>query len=111
MHLTDCVSMTARLGSARRPAARRRRRAKSHNKRSNNPSSSHLRTQPYTVLQAGNVPGRARQLPPARKCQAIARTTGNTGVARALRGGSARSSHRAISSTAQVDTQGDSVLP
>jgi hypothetical protein len=39
-----------------------------------------------------------------RKCQAIALTTGNAGVARSLRGGSARSSHRAISSTAQVET-------
>ena len=101
---TDCVSMMPRLGSGRLPAARRRRRATSHSRRSKNPNSSHLRNQPYTVRHAGKSPGRARQGPPTRKCQATALTTGRTGVAFPLRGGSARSSHRATSSTAQVDT-------
>jgi hypothetical protein len=41
-----------------------------------------------------------RQLPPTRRCQAIALTTGKVGVTRPLRGGSTRLSHRAISSTA-----------
>src|SRR3954452_21049317 len=39
-----------------------------------------------------------------RKCQAIARTTALEGVARPLRGGSARSSHRATCPTACSDT-------
>ena len=104
MHLTVCVSMTPRRGSALRPAARRRNRAMSHSRRSNIPKSSHLRNQPYTVRQAGKPRGSARQLPPTRMCHAIALTTERIGVARPLRGGSACSSHRAISSTAQTDT-------
>src|SRR4051812_7646710 len=39
-----------------------------------------------------------------RRCQVIARTTAAYGVARPLRGGSARSSHRAICPTAFNDT-------
>src|SRR3954454_2597953 len=58
----------------------------------------------YTVRHGGQPAGRARQGPPTRRCQAIAPTTRRTGVARPLRGGSARSSHAAISSTARAAT-------
>src|SRR4051812_10796454 len=104
MHLTACVSMMLRRGLALRPIARRRRRGTSSSKRSNSPSSSHLRNQPYTVRQGGPPGGSARHGPPMRRCQAIARTTAPYGVARPLRGGSARSSHRAIWPTACSDT-------
>ena len=53
---------------------------------------------------AASRPAGARQGPPTRRCQAIAPTTRRTGVARPLRGGSARSSHAAISSTAHAAT-------
>src|SRR3954454_5562985 len=58
----------------------------------------------YTVRQGRNVSGRARQLSPTRRCQAMARTTATYGVARPLRGGSTRSSHRATCATAFNDT-------
>src|SRR3954466_6650782 len=104
MHWTACVSMMLRRGAALRPIARRRRRATSSSKRSNSPCSSHLRNQPYTVRQGGPPGGSARHGPPMRKCHAIARTTAPYGVARPLRGGSARSSHRATCATAFNDT-------
>ena len=103
MRLTDCVSLMLRLSPGLRPAAWRRKQATSHRSRSKPPSASHLRNQPYTVRHAGQSAGEARQGPPTRTCQAIALTTGNTGVARPLRDGLARSSHRALSSTARLD--------
>ena len=66
--------------------------------------SSQRRNQPWTVRRGGQPAGRARQGPPTRRCHAIAPTTRRTGVARPLRGGSARSSHAAISSTARAAT-------
>src|SRR4051794_8595972 len=104
MHFTAWVSMMASVGPGRRPALRRRRRATSRSRASNRPRSSQRRNQPYTVRQAGKPVGRARQGPPTRKCQAIAPTTRRTGVARPLRGGSARSNQAAISSTAHAAT-------
>src|SRR3954464_2660953 len=58
----------------------------------------------YTVRQGGPPGGSARHGPPMRRCQAIARTTAPYGVARPRRGGSARSSQRAIWPTACSDT-------
>src|SRR4051812_34640366 len=104
MHLTACVSTMASVGPGRLPASRRRRRATSRSRASNRPSSSQRRNQPYTVRHGGQPAGRLRHGPPTRRCQAIAPTTRRTGVARPLRGGSARSSHPATSSTAHAVT-------
>src|SRR4051812_69556 len=104
MHFTACVSTMASVGPGRRPPLRRRRRATSRSRASNRPSSSQRRNQPYTVRHGGQPAGRARQGPPVRKCQATAPTTRRTGVARPLRGGSARSNHAATSSTAHAAT-------
>ena len=93
MHLTVWVSMIPSVGVERRPATRRRRIATSHIRRSNRPSPSQRRNQPYTVRHGGICDGKARHEPPTRRCQAIARTTASVGVAASLRGGSARSSH------------------
>src|SRR4051795_10582918 len=104
MHVTVCVSMIPRVGVERRPAARRRRTATSYIRRSNRPSESQRRNQPYTVRHGGRCDGKARQGPPTRRCQAIARTTASVGVAASLRGGSARSSQRATFFSAHCDT-------
>ena len=104
MHFTACVSMMASVGPGRLPPLRRRRRATSRSRASNRPSSSQRRNQPYTVRHGGQPAGRARQGPPTRRCQAIAPTTRRIGVARPLRGGSARSNHAATSSTAHAAT-------
>src|SRR5947209_7977583 len=104
MHLTVCVSMIPSVGVERRPAARRRRTATSRIRRSNRPSESQRRNQPYTVRHGGRCDGKARHGPPTRRCQAIARTTASVGVAASLRGGSARSSHRATFFSAHCDT-------
>ena len=81
MHLTVCVSMIPSVGLERRPAARRRSTATSHIRRSNRPSSSQRRNQPYTVRHGGRCDGKARHGPPTRRCQPIARTTASVGVA------------------------------
>src|SRR3978361_1299719 len=104
MHLTVCVSMIPSVGVERRPAARRRSTATSHIRRSNRPSSSQRRNQPYTVRHGGRCDGKARHGPPTRRCQAIARTTASVGVAASLRGGSARSSQRTTFFSANCDT-------
>jgi hypothetical protein len=104
MHLTVCVSMIPSVGVERRPAARRRRTATSRIRRSNRPSSSQRRNQPYTVRHGGRCDGKARHGPPMRRCQAIARTTASVGVAASLRGGSACSSQRATFFSAHRDT-------
>src|SRR4051794_35458423 len=104
MHLTVCVSMIPSVGVERRPAARRRSTATSHISRSNRPRSSQRRNQPYTVRHGGRCDGKARQGPPTRKSQAIARTTVSVGVAASLRGGSALSSQRASFFSAHCDT-------
>src|SRR5438309_4450193 len=104
MHLTVCVSMIPSVGVERRPAARRRRTATSRIRRSNRPSESQRRNQPYTVRHGGRCDGKARHGPPTRRCQAIARTTASVGVAASLRGGSARSSQRATFFSAHCDT-------
>src|SRR3954470_573189 len=104
MHLTVCVSMIPSVGVERRPAARRRSTATSHIRRSNRPSESQRRNQPYTVRHGGRSGGKARHGPPIRRCQAIARTTASVGVAASLRGGSARSSQRATFFSAHCDT-------
>src|SRR3954452_23784570 len=104
MHVTVCVSMIPRVGVERRPAARRRRTATSYIRRSNRPSESQRRNQPYTVRHGGRCDGKARQGPPTRRCQASARTTASVGVAASLRGGSARSSQRTTVFSAHCDT-------
>src|SRR4051794_29328485 len=98
------MSMTPRVGPGRRPALRRRRRATSRSRIPNRPRSSQRRNQPHTVRHGGQPAGRARQGPPARGCHATAPTTRRTGVARPLRGGSARSNQAAISSAAHAAT-------
>src|SRR3954454_23556182 len=104
MHLTAWVSTMASVGPGRRPPLRRRRRATSRSRASNRPRSSQRRNQPYTVRHGGQPAGRLRQAPPTRRCHAIAPTTRRVGVARPLRGGSARSRQPAISSAARTDT-------
>src|SRR5690349_19427561 len=104
MHLTVWVSMIPSVGVERRPAARRRRTATSRISRSNRPRSSQRRNQPYTVRHGGRCDGKARQGPPTRRCQTIARTTASVGVAASLRGGSAWSSQRATFFSAHCDT-------
>ncbi len=60
---------------------------------------------PSSCTRMGGMPGGSRrQLPPTRRHQVIAPTTGKTGVAVPLRGGSARSSQRGIVPTAHVDS-------
>ena len=103
-HLTACASMVASVGPGRRPALRAAARHLPRQGVEQAQFSSQRRNQPWTVRRGGQPAGRARQGPPARRCHAIAPTTRRVWVARPLRGWPARSSRRAISSTAYLGT-------